>query len=228
MSSWIVLRVGKRRVDTKRIGGDEDLVGAYRWADVLVLHWRRDVVDLHAPEEAAEELVSAVTPDVLRWSRDERGVLVVPDSELMLDERPYDEIVRLFEGSSLWIPNLEGAPGNDPMRELRESIPVPDVPRSRKMELFVMAPGRAIRELPLVEVPLRVACLDRTTDLAPEDVSAFYLPILRADGFTVKRRKWSDGSTEQLVASRPGEQLVVHAERAAGGTFVRVAAVLNV
>ncbi len=227
MSSWIVLRVGKRRVDTKRIGGDEEIVGAYRWADVLVIHWRRDVEDLHPAEDAAEELVAAVGPDTLRWSRDERGILVVPDSDLTLDERPYDEIVSLFEGRGRWLPNLSDAPGNDPMRELRESIPVPDVPRSRKVELFVMPPGRAMRELPLVELPLRVACLDRTTDLTPEDVSAFYVPLLRADGFTVKRRRWSDGSTEQLVASRSGEQLVVHAERAAEGTFVRVAAVLN-
>jgi hypothetical protein len=103
------------------------------------------------------------------------------------------------------------------------------ISKSRKVELFVMAPGRAVRELPLARPPLRVVCSDRTSELGPKEVSIFYVPILRKLGFATRRRVFSDGSTEQIVATKPGEQVVVHAERAEGGagSFVRVAAVLN-
>ena len=50
---------------------------------------------------------------------------------------------------------------------------------------------------------------------------------MKKHGFAVKRRKWSDESAEQLIGVKAGEQLIVHAERADEGTFVRVAAILN-
>jgi hypothetical protein len=155
-------------------------------------------------------------------------VLVVP-MEIADLGGAYAEIVAAHGARGRWLPNFSREPGADPMRELRAEIRVPDVPKSRKIELFVMAPGRAVRELPLALPPLRVVCLDRTSELGPKEVSILYVPIQKQLGFATKRRVFSDGSTEQIVATKPGEQVVVHAERAEGGagSFVRVAAVLN-
>lgn len=226
MSSTIVLLVGKRRVDTTKLV-DEDVIDlAERREDALLLQWNRDVEDLHPPEEAGDELVDALRPDVLRWHRDERGVLVLPMSITDLDGA-YAEIVAKHAKQGRWLPNYSREEGNDPVREMRAEIPVPDVPRSRRVELFVMAPGRAVRELPLVAPPRRVVCMDRTSELGPKDVSIFYVPILKKLGFATKRRVFSDGSAEQIVATKSGEQMIVHAERTDAGSFVRVAAVLN-
>jgi hypothetical protein len=228
MSSTIVLLVGKRRVDVKKLV-DEDAVDiAERREDALLFQWQRDVEDLHPAEEAGDDIVDALGADVLRWHKDERGVLVVP-VEIADLEGAYAEIVAAHAKRGRWLPNYSNDAGNDPMRELRESIPVPDVPKSKKVELFVMAPGRAVRELPLVAPPLRVVCLDKTTELEPKEVAAFYVPLLKKLGFATKRRVFSDGSAEQVIATKPGEQVIVHAERTDGGTgtFVRVAAVLN-
>jgi hypothetical protein len=226
MSSTIVLLVGKRRVDAKKLVEEDVIEIAERREDALLLQWPRDVEDLHPPEEAGDELALALTADVLRWHRDERGVLVVPLRISALDGA-YAEIVTAHAKRGRWLPNFSREEGNDPMREMRAEIPVPDVPRSKRVELFVMAPGRAVRELPLAAPPMRVVCLDRTSELVPHEVSIFYVPILKKLGFATKRRVFSDGSGEQVVATKPGEQVVVHAERAARGSFVRVAAVVN-
>lgn len=226
MSSTIVLLVGKRRVDATKLVDEDVIEIAERRDDALLLQWRREVEDLHPPEEAGEEIVDALTADVLRWHRDERGVLVLPLGIAAL-EGAYADIVDAHAKRGRWLPNYSREEGNDPVREMRAEIPVPDVPRSKRVELFVMSPGRAVRELPLVAPPLRVVCLDRTTELGPQQVSVFYVPILKKLGFATKRRVFSDGSAEQIVATKSGQQMIVHAERTDAGSFVRVAAVLN-
>lgn len=226
MSSTIVLLVGKRRVDAKKLVDDDVIEVAERREDALLLQWPRDVEDLHPPEEAGEEIVDALSADVLRWHRDERGVLVLPLAIADL-EGAYADIVAAHAKRGRWLPNYSREEGSDPIREMRAEIPVPDVPRSKRVELFVMSPGRAVRELPLGAPPLRVVCLDRTSELGPPEVSVFYVPILKKLGFATKRRVFSDASAEQIVATKSGEQIIVHAERTGGGSFVRVAAVLN-
>jgi hypothetical protein len=144
MSSTIVLLVGKRRVDAKKLVDEDVLELAERRQDVLLLQWRRDVEDLLPPGEAGEEIVDVLSADVLRWHRDERGVLVVP-MEIADLGGAYAEIVAAHGARGRWLPNFSREPGADPMRDLRAEIPVPDVPKSRKVELFVMAPGRAVR-----------------------------------------------------------------------------------
>lgn len=226
MSSTIVLLVGKRRVDATKLVDEDVIEVAERREDALLLQWARDVEDLNPPEEAGDEIVDALGADVLRWHRDERGVLVLP-LEITDLEGAYADIVGAHAKRGRWLPNYSREEGNDPIREMRAEIPVPDVPRSKRVELFVMAPGRAVRELPLVAPPIRVVCLDRTSELRPQEVSVFYVPILKKLGFATKRRLFSDGSGEQIVATKIGQQMIVHAESTDAGSFVRVAAVLN-
>ena len=217
MSSTIVLLVGKRRVDATKLVDEDVIEIAERREDALLLQWRRDVEDLHPPEEAGEEIALALSADVLRWHRDERGVLVLP-LEIAALEGAYADIVGAHGKRGRWLPNYSREEGNDPVREMRAEIPVPDVPRSKRVELFVMSPGRAVRELPLVAPPLRVVCLDRTSELLPPEVSVFYVPILKKLGFATKRRLFSDGSGEQIVATKNGQQMIVHAERTDAGS----------
>jgi hypothetical protein len=225
-ASWIVLEIGKRRLDTKGVVDEEDVFAAVRRGDALLLEWSREVDDLHPPEEAAEELLAA-TGDLLQVHRDPRGVLVIPIRGLETPNGSYAEIVAKYASTGRWIPSLANEPGVNPARDMREEIPLPDVPRSRKAEIFVMSNPRAMETFKLERAPLRVVCMDRISQLAPKEVSGFYLPHLRRLGLKAKRRVWSDGSTEQLVAATETGPLIVHAEETDEGTFVRVAAILQ-
>ena len=46
-------------------------------------------------------------------------------------------------------------------------------------------------------------------------------------GVKAKRRVWSDGSAEQLIAQMGDRKVIVHAEVGDDGTFVRLASILE-
>src|SRR5688572_13826060 len=225
-ASWIVLEVGKRGIRTKECVDGEEILAAERRSDALLLEWVREVEGLDPPEEAAEDLLTAVG-QVLQHHKDERGVLVIPVRGMETPNGTYAEIVGKHAATGRWIPNLGNEVGVNPERDMREEIGLPEVPRSRKVEIFVMSAARAMRELPIESAPIRAVCMDRISSLSPKEVSAFYLPKLRDEGHTVKRRVWSDGSTEQLVALKAPRRVVVHAETTDDGTYVRVASILE-
>ena len=226
-ASWIVLEVGKRRIQTREIVDGEEIFSVERRTDALLFEWAREVDDLDAPEEAAEEVLGLLGGELLAFHRDARGFLVIPVRGLETPNGDYAAIVAKHAPSGRWLPNLSSEPGANPARDMRAEISLPDVPRSRKLEIFVMSPARAIRELELAVAPVRVVCLDRLSQLSPTEVSAFYLPRFREAGVRAKRRVWSDGSAEQLVAEMGGRRVVVHAEVTGDGTFVRIASILE-
>ena len=51
-------------------------------------------------------------------------------------------------------------------------IPLPDVPRSKRVEIYVLSPAKAMRELALEKPPVRAVCSDRLAQLTPKEVSA--------------------------------------------------------
>ncbi len=223
MDSLIVLSVGKRRIATKGLAGEDSDHGLFlveRLSDALVFWWSRDIDDLERCDSDAEELLQALGGDLLRHHLDARGVLVAraPRGELAAS---YAAIVQQCVNSThVWLQNF----GPEETKALsRDEIPVPNVPQSRQVELYVLSPARALRELALDAAPLRVTCLDRTTTLTPREVSAFYLPRLRERGFEPKRRIWSDGSTEELAARCGSMQVLIRSEHLDGGTFVHIA-----
>jgi hypothetical protein len=226
-ASWIVLDVGKRRIKTRELVDGEEVFAAERRENALLFEWVRDVHDLEPVEEAAEEVLTALGGELLAFHRDARGILVIPVRGLETPNGDYATIVAKHAASGRWLPNLSSEPGANPERDMREEIGLPDVPRSRKVEIFVMSPARAVQELGLADPPIRVVCLDRVSQLSPKEVSGFYLPRLREQGVKAKRRVWSDGSTEQLDAKTGSRKISVHAEATPDGTFVRIASVLE-
>ncbi len=225
-ASWIVVDVGKRRIATRDLVDGEDVFAVLRRTDALLFEWARAVDDLD-PEEAAEEVLGLLGGELLGLHDDERGILVIPVRGLETPNGDYRSIVAQYASTGRWIPNLSNEQGANPARDMREEIELPDVPRSRTLEIFVMSPARAVRELGLNKPPIRVVCMDRLSQLSPKQVSDFYLPLFRARNMKVKRRLWSDGSTEQLVAQSGSRRVVVHAEDSDDGTFVRIASILE-
>jgi hypothetical protein len=226
-ASWIVLDVGKRRIQTRDVVDGEEIFAAERRDDALLFEWAREVEDLEPALEAAEEVLTVLGGELLSFHRDARGILVIPVRGLETPNGDYAAIVAKYGSTGHWLPNLSSEPGANPERDMREEIGLPDVPRSRKVEIFVMSPARAVRELGLDDTPIRVVCLDRMSQLSPKEVSAFYLPRLREQGVKAKRRVWSDGSTEQLVAKTSTRKVIIHAEATSDGTFVRLASILD-
>lgn len=224
--SWIVLEVGKRRIRTNDLVDREEIFSAERRGDALLFEWVMEVDDLEPVEESAESILGLLGGELLGFHEDRRGILVIPVRGMETPNGPYAALVAKHADSGRWIPNLADEPGADPVRDLREEIPLPDVPRSRRVETFVMSPARAVRELGAV-APLRAVCVDRISQLTPKEVSAFYLPKLRAQGIKAKRRVWSDGSTEQVIAQIADRKVLVHSEVADEGTFVRLASILE-
>jgi hypothetical protein len=185
-----------------------------------------DLVALDPPEEEeGAEILPSAFGDLLRRHRDARGVLVAEAQHLppLARAASYASIASALAAVGRWLPNDAHAEGASVRALERREIPLPDVPRSRAREVYVLSPARAMRELGLEQPPLRVACSERDTALAPAGVVAFYAPVVKTMGFSVKRRVWSDGSAEQLVGHTQGKHVIVHAEREDGGrTFVRV------
>lgn len=225
----VILDVGKQRVAKRSLVDEDTTPWAERRGSALIVGWNMDLVALSPPEEGAELLLDALG-EVLRRHRDARGVLVADAHHLPPVERAgdYAELVAQLAPFGVWLPNEAGDEGAGLRALERREIPLPDAPRSRARELYVLSPARAKRELALEEAPLRVAVTDRDTALSPREVTAFYAPHVNALGFVTKRRVWSDGSAEQLVGHGSGRQVLVHAEREDGGrTFVRVAWILK-
>jgi hypothetical protein len=162
---------------------------------------------------------------LLRRHRDPRGILVATSRDFAAAEpETYASIVAKLEGQGRWLPNISREEGATGAALERSEIPLPDVPKSRRVELYLLSPARAMRELGLREPPLRVAASDRETSLSPREAVRFYAPHLKEKGFTTKHRVWSDGSTEQLVGHTDSHHVIVHAERQRDGrTFVRLA-----
>jgi hypothetical protein len=229
----IVLDVGKRRVAVDDVVDGEDILSSTRSGDALLFEWAIDLEDLDPPEEAAEMIVQHLG-DILRLHRDPRGILVgksrdLPKRSSSTSGATYASIVAKLAPTGRFIPNISHEEGATGAAVERSEIPLPDVPRSKRVELYVLSPARAMRELGLTEAPLRVTVSDRLADRAPAEVLAFYKPLLAAKGFSTKRRVWSDGSTEQLVGHTSSHHVIVHAERndVDAKTFVRVAWILK-
>jgi hypothetical protein len=221
----IVLDVGKRRVALDDVVDGEEILSSTRSRDALLFEWAIDLEDLDPPEEAAEMIVQHLG-DILRLHRDARGILVGKSSDLPEQSaaRTYASIVAKLASTGRWIPNISHEEGATGAAVERSEIPLPDVPRSKRIELYVLSPARAMRELGLTEPPLRVVVSDRHTERTPTAICAFYKPLLVERGFTTKRRVWSDGSTEQIVGHTSSHHVIVHAERSDDErTFVRVA-----
>lgn len=223
---WIVLEVGERRIHTRELVDGEQIFSVERREDALLVEWAMSIEDLEPLEEAAEEVLVLLGGELLGFHADSRGVLVLPVRGMETPNGPYATLVAKHAATGVWLENLSGEPGANPARDMRAEIALPDVPRSRHVETFVMSPARAVRELAAV-APLRAVCVDRISQLTPKEVSGFYLPRLRAQGVRAKRRVWSDGSAEQLVAQLGDRKVIVHAEVGDGGTFVRLASILE-
>lgn len=225
--TWIVLEVGKRRINTRQLVDGEEIFSAERREDALLFEWSFAMEDVVPDDqEAADTVLGLLGGELLAFHKDKRGILIIPVRGLETPNGPYKALVAKHAGSGVWIPNFSDEPGANPTRDMRAEIDLPNVPRSRHVEIFMMSPARAVRELG-AKAPMRAVCMDRNTQLTPKEVSGFYLPILRERGVKAKRRVWSDGSAEQLVAKIGDRNVMVHAEVTDDGTFVRVASILE-
>lgn len=223
--SFVILSIGKRRIACDKLVDGEQVISCSRAGDGLLVQWSLSVDEFDPPDEAAEMLVEQLG-DVLRLHKDPRGILIAPTGAVPADtsSATYASLVAAVGSTARWIPNISDEEGATGAALERREIPLPDVPRSRGIEFYLLSPARAMRELGLADPPMRVACVDRDTTLAPNEVIAFYAPRLKEQGFTVKRRVWSDGSTEQLVGHTPSHHVIVHAEKSGKArTFARLA-----
>lgn len=225
--SWIVLEVGKRRINIRELVDGEQLLSAERREDALLFEWVRDITDFEPKDsEGSEEVLELLGGELLGFHKDKRGVLLLPVRGMETPNGPYAKLVAKHAATGVWLENLSSEPGADPVRDMRAEIDLPNVPRSKQVEIYVMSPARAVRELGAV-APIRAICMDRISQLTPKEVSGFYLPELRNRGVKAKRRVWSDGSAEQLVAQLGDRKIMIHAEVSDGGTFVRVASIFE-
>lgn len=182
-------------------------------ADLSLVLWPRDFSDLSDVDESAEELWTALGAELLRLHRDPRGVLLTPASLEKVEAADYDSAVATYGLAGFWVPNIALEPGGFLIAGDEAEIPLPRFPRSRRLEFYVVKTARAMRELELVEEPFRTVRLELRAQATPKEVSAFYLPLLKAHGFSLKRRIWSSGVAERLVGTSADLLAVVHAER---------------
>lgn len=218
--SWVLLK-GRVRTAPASLPDDFDLVAKRR--DLVVLRWRMDFEDLDDLEEASELLWTKLGP-VLEWHTDRTGVLVLPARAAELPATwTYAEAVAVLRPAGRWLANLAAEPGGRLVAAERSDIPLPAMKGAKLGELHVVPRGRAVRELGLGFEPLRVTRLELFVDATPRAVADFYSPLLKARGFKVKRRVWSDGSAEQLLAAAETLEAVIHAAAQDGlATFVRI------
>jgi hypothetical protein len=192
-------------------------------ADLLVLAWDFDFSDLSCDQETADHLLSALGAGLLGQHREKRGVLVTPASLSDVQAGDYASGVASYSLAGLWIKNLAHEPGVRLVAADEAEIPLPRFPRSKLVEFYLVKTARAMRELELSEPPLRTVRLELRTNATPREVSAFYLPLLKAEGLTVKRRIWSSGTAERLVATSAALRAFVHSEkRGPGETFIQI------
>lgn len=228
--TYALLRVGTKTLRENEVPTHPDAADGFfalragRKLALLVL--RASLDDLSSDDdEATEELVSFLGADLLAAHDDPRGVLVASSGSEPKGET-YDDLVAELAPSGRWVRN--GGRASRVVAAEDEEIPVPGLPKARGVEVYVLSPARAMRELSLDEAPLRVVCRASYAAVRPVDVSAFYLPKLKALGFTTKRRIWSDGSAEELVGEKPAERMRVLAEKSGESeVYVRVAFILR-
>lgn len=226
-SSWIVLSLGELPVATADLVDNESIFAAERREDALLVHWGIELEDDDEDEAIADAIVGVLGADLLAEHRDPEGVLVVPVRELVTPSGDYVALVRKLGGGGRVVPCSAMRSGEHTPTALRAEVDLPNPPSSRAIETFVMPPARAFEELGLATPPIRAVCVDRASELSPREVSGFYLRELRRRGIKAKRRVWSDGSTEQLLAWNAGRRYLVHAEETEDGTFVRLASILE-
>jgi hypothetical protein len=215
-----------RRKPSRDLLGDAAVV--HHHEDLLVLSWEYDYSDLSDVDQAADELVAGLGADLLYGHRDPRGVLLTPASLSPIQADDYEHGVSSYSPAGLWAPNRAREPGGRLVAADESEIPLPKYPRSRRIEFCVLKAAQAMRELELAEVPLRTLRLNLLTRATPREVSAFYLPRLKAQGLSVKRRIWSSGNAERLWGSAVSLFGVVYAEKCGPAeTLVRVSWVLR-
>ncbi len=192
-------------------------------ADLLVLGWSVEFSELTDTDRASELLWRALGEQLLRRHRDERGVLVTPDSLCAVDAADYDSGVVAYAPAGLWIPNVpHRRRGTDVTGDASE-IPLPRFPRSHLLEFYALEAARAMRELELALPPLCSVRLELAAAAAPRAVSDFYLPRLRELGLHVEKRVWKRGPKERLCGEHDALKAMVHAEqRAAGSTLIQL------
>lgn len=230
--SYVVLRVAKRVLVENEVPTHPDASDGFYVArsgkGYALLLSDASVDSLSADAgEAAEELATHLGPDLVATHDDPRGILVAAADLFEAPAgRTYDELVAALEPRGRWISNA--GPSLRVVGAERSELPLPDFPKSKPVDFYVMSPARAMRELALAEAPARVVRADAFARACPVDVSAFYLPKLKELGFATRRRVWSDGSSEELVGKRAGVRLTVSAEKSGPGeVFVQLTLVLE-
>lgn len=214
-----------RRKPSRELLGDAEVVQHLQ--DLLVLHWDYDFSDLSDVDQAADELVASLGADLLYGHRDPRGVLLTPASLAPIQADDYEHGVSSYSPAGLWAPNRAREPGGRLTAAEESEIPLPKYPGSRRLEFYVMKAARAMRELELAEVPLRSLRLELQTRATPREVSAFYLPRLKQQGLSVKRRIWSSGHAERLWGTASSAFGVIYAEQRGPATVIQVSWILR-
>ncbi len=192
-------------------------------ADLLVLAWDMDFSDLSEHAASAENLLSAFGAELLGQHRERRGVLVTPASLSSVEASDYARGVAAYSLAGLWLKNLAHEPDVKLVAAEEAEIPLARFPKSKLVEFYLVKTARAMRELELSAPPFRTVRLELRTTATPRDVSAFYIPLLKAEGLTVKRRIWSSGTAERLLASSETLRAFVHSEkRGPTETFIQI------
>jgi hypothetical protein len=217
--SWIFLSL--RKAPARELLLDTTLIAHH--ADLLVLAWDMDFSDLSGDEDSAEILLSAFGAELLGRHREKRGVLVTPASLSGVEASDYASGIAAYSLAGLWLKNLAHEPGVKVVAADEHEIPLPRFPKSKLIELYVVKTVRAMQELELTTPPFRTVRLELRTTATPREVSAFYLPLLKAAGLSVKRRVWTSGAAERLVASSESLRAFVHSEkRGPRETFIEI------
>jgi hypothetical protein len=191
--------------------------------DLVVLRWSMDFSEVTDTDQAGELLWQALGEELLRRHRDERGVLVTPDSLCEVDAPDYDSGVLAYAPAGLWVPNVPHRPDRKGVAGDASEIPLPRYPRSHLLEFYALEAARAMRELSLPEPPLRSVRLELAAMAAPRAISDFYLPRLHDLGLHVKRRVWTKGLAEQLCGEHDALKAMVYVEQlAAGSTLIQL------
>src|SRR4051812_3699957 len=192
LGSWLFLKLRKK--PARELLLDTPVI--FHHANLLVLAWQFDFSELTADEESADHLLSALGEELLGLHREKRGVLVTPASLSDIQASDYASGVAAYAPTGLWLRNLAHEAGVRLVAADEAELPLPRFPQSKLVEFYLVKAARAMRELELSAPPFRTLRLELRTPATPREVSAFYLPLLKAEGLVVKRRIWSSGAAE--------------------------------
>jgi hypothetical protein len=216
--SLVFLKLPKRR----RVTDDALLL---RSADLAVFGWQREYRDMGQSEESAEVLWTWLGAEVLGAHTDSRGILVAPGMLAPVQAEVYDAAVAAYSLAGVWLPNIAREPSAMLVAGDEAEIPLLRYPKSRRIEFYVVKTLRAMQELELQQPPFRTVRLELLARATPRQVSAFYLPQLKALGLQVKRRIWRSGVAERVLGSNASTVAVVHSEQRWAGSsdcFIQV------